>query len=1493
MWFGRSITVLLAGFAVFLTGGPIYSQTIVINEFMASNGATVTDEDQDYSDWIELYNAGAETVDLEGWGLTDDPGRPFRWVFPRAILYPGNHLLVWASDKNRRPSEDERANGILREVFTGISGTSVTNLTSHPNYPDNPAAKNLVTDFFEAPINAGDNYGQRMHGYILAPTTGSYIFWIASDDNSHLYLSSNENPANAVRIARVTGYTSSRQWNKFPADQQSAPIPLQAGQYYYISALMKEGTGGDNLAVRWQLQDGTIEEPIPAERLFVDVQELHTNFAISAAGETLMLTAPDGTVVDSVEPRVMFRDISYGRAVDGGAEWVFFKDATPNASNQQSIGYSDVLLPPVFSRQGGFSLSPFDLTLSAPDPSVVIRYTLDGSVPDENSAVFSGPLLITERHHEQNLIADIQTTPYFDPTRVDTDYVAVFFKDAITWMPPPPVKKATVVRAAAFKPGAIPSDSATHTYWVGSDIATRFTLPVVSLTTDAGNLFDPDYGIYVPGATFVNSNPARPWHSSPANYRNRGDAWERPIHVAFYDTDGTLWLEQEAGVRLHGGATRSMSQKTLRLYARDDYDGSAFQYPLFSDRPHLAYKRLLLRNGGNDWNLTLFRDALAHRVVGHMSADTQAYRPMVVYINGEYWGIHNLRQRYDKHHLAQTYGVDSESLDFRDGSTAAEGDAVHYNSLSSYVSANDMADPVHFAEVETRMDIDNFIDYFIAQMFTRNTDWPGNNIACWRLRVPYDPNAAYGQDGRWRWLLFDLDFGYGYAGGANDYTFNMFSTARGHTIFNRLLNNAQFRQRFITRFADQLNTAFLPGRILGLIDELQAGIAAEMPHHIERWQRPASMEQWQTRVDVMKTFAANRANSVRGHIRSQFGLGADCALTVNVSDAAQGFVRVNRTDITAATPGVNALSPYPWSGVYFAGVPVTVTAAALPGYVFSHWSGPAGIDPQSATQTLSLTGAVTLTAHFEPAPVPTLMHYWSFNAAASLLSPSYTFGGASLAVAPGATTEVLSGTGQDFAGLNNRLDEAAGAHLRVNNPLGASMTLTVPTTGFEDIVLAYETRRSGQGAGTQQVSYSTDGTTFVPFRMVVVSDAAPVVQTFDLSAIAAADHNPHFAVRIEFAQGSGGSEGNNRFDNITVDGIPLAGVNQPPQLVEPLTSLVTLEGAAPAVFDLTTYIGDPDQDVLSLTAISNKPFVAEAVLANGLLTVTPKSRGDAVIAISADDGVNPPLVVNLRVLVYPAAQTLRLGTFRFEAWSPEIPEHTFPASMLFLQSDVIDPGLDQTLDYAYFIPHDDYQAADAGVIGYPYKATGRTRINGLNEAGISFINTGRERDLGGALAALDTTGLEAVRVSWLGGTILENVRRYAIRLQYRVGIAGPFTDVRSNGQPVEYLVQANGHTQGFGPIELPAEAADQPYVQLLWKYYYVDGLAGARAQLRLDDITVSGVLDLFGNVGLMAQWWLATECGQYAHCDGADLTRDGRVDLEDFAVLAAQWVRNP
>ena len=167
-------------------------------------------------------------------------------------------------DGDPRPTNIEY--GILREVWMGIPGPDVADLTSHVDYPHNPTSTNLVTDFFEAPTDIAEFYGQRMHGYLVPPTTGDHVFWIASDDGGALYLSTDEDPANMAPIASVPGWTSSRQWTKYP-EQRSAPIRLEAGRLYYIAALMKEHAGGDNLAVRWQLPDGTREEPIPATRL--------------------------------------------------------------------------------------------------------------------------------------------------------------------------------------------------------------------------------------------------------------------------------------------------------------------------------------------------------------------------------------------------------------------------------------------------------------------------------------------------------------------------------------------------------------------------------------------------------------------------------------------------------------------------------------------------------------------------------------------------------------------------------------------------------------------------------------------------------------------------------------------------------------------------------------------------------------------------------------------------------------------------------------------------------------------------------------------------------------------------------------------------------------------------------------------------------------------------------------------------------------------------
>jgi hypothetical protein len=1472
---------------VYLFTVPVFSQNIIINEFMASNSTVIPDEDGDFSDWIELYNTGTETVNLAGWGLSDDLMQPYRWVFPQVTVEPGNYLLVWASGKDRRPSENERVPGIIREVYTGISGTSVSDLTEHSSYPDNPSNRYLVTDFFEAPVNFGDNYGQRMHGLICPPATGAYVFWISGDDNSELFLSTDESPSNGVTIASVPGWTSSRQWTKYTS-QESASIQLQAGCDYYIRALQKEGSGGDNLAVRWRLPDGTMEEPIPAGRLTAGIQELHTNFAIKSEGEPLVLTQPDGSLADSVPAALLYEDLSYGRVTDGAAEWVFYKNGTPRASNALLTGYSDVLAPPVFSTSGGFYSEEFNLTLSNAEPNAAIYFTLDGSEPTTASAIYTGPLWIRVRHSDQNLVANIETTPAFNPAQVDTDFIAQQLLPAITWMPPGLVEKATVVRAMAAKSGALSSSIETQTYWVDPGIQTRFTLPVVSLSTDADNFFDPDYGIYVRGSSYVNSYPGRPWHSSPANYRNEGEAWERPVHVAFYGTDGQLWLEQDAGARIHGGATTALQQKTLRLYARGDYGDGSFSYPIFEDQPQTSYKRLLLRNSGNDWNLTLFRDALSQGVSRHMLADNMAYRPAVVFLNGEYWGIHNFRQRYDKYYLEQTYGVDPENLDLWNKGSMQEGDSTHYNSTKSYIENNNMADAENFAEAQRRIDTDEFIDYFIAEIYARNTDWPNNNMACWRVRTAYNPDMPYGHDGRWRWMLFDVEHGFGYSSATGqDYTYNMMSQARQYSIFNRLLYNTGFRNQFINRFADQLNTAYLPSRVLSLIDQMKARIAPEIPNHIERWQRPVSLADWDGQVQRMQTFATYRADAVREHLRSHFGLGSDQVLTLDVSDTLHGYIRVNRTDINEDTPGVSAAAPYPWTGKYYSGVPITLTAVPKQGYWFSCWQD-AGGQTYSTQPVISVTvnQPTTLKALFVPAPQSYLMHYWSFNAS-PLMEPTYTLGGADMSIQPGAETVVESDTNEGFTGENCRLEETVGTHLRVNDPLGAAVIIALPTTGYETNVLRYETRRSGSGPGWQIISYSTDGTTFTTLQTINIADADPVLRTFDLNGLSGVDNNPNFKIRIQFAQGAGGTAGNNRFDNLTLDGVPLAGTNTPPQVTGPIGLQETVEDS-PIDINLSYFF--TDDGPLNYDVVVDKPTITGASLAGSTLTMTPLHRGEATIQVTASDGVNPPAASSFRVLVYPKAQPLRLGPVRFDFWSADEPQDAYPEHFLFLQSNVSDPSIGQALEYAYFIPHDDYDPDDQATIGYPYNNTSRTRINGLWDNGISFINTGRDRDLGGVLTALDTTGLESAQISWLAGTILTNDRQYAIRLQYRIGHTGPFNDVLAGGVPVEYLVQYDWHTQSFGPLGLPAELMNKDYVQLLWRYYHVGGTSGPRAQLRVDDIAVSGWLDMFGQIDLFAQWWLTTGCVTPDYCGQADLTRDGQVDLEDFAAISASWL---
>jgi hypothetical protein len=704
-------------------------------------------------------------------------------------------------------------------------------------------------------------------------------------------------------------------------------------------------------------------------------QPLHANFAISTSGESLFLTGPDGVRRDEFPPTPMVRNQSMGRVPDGVGDWFYFEIPTPRAPNV-TTPYSGVLTPPALSLPSGFYSEAQEVFASHERKGdVIIRYTLDGSEPGPDSPTLPDPLVIGPRVGDSNFFSAIKTTAGSDFWRA----------------PGYDVPKATVLRVRAFSlRDEMPSRTITRSYFVGPHLQDRYNLPVISLVTDSDHLFDPQTGIYVAGAGYDGN-----WQNS--NYWKRGRDWERPIHLEIFEADGKLGLAQDAGVRIHGGWSRRWAFKSLRLYARSDYGQDTFAYRLFPDQPDENYRRFILRNSGNDYQLTLFRDAFMQRLIGHLRLDTQAYRPAVLFINGEYWGIQNLRERYDRHYLQRTYGVDPDNIDLlTNHRQVKEGTSTHYDELRRFILQQPMASPASLAFIETQMDIDNFIDYQLAQIYLNNTDWPGNNIDFWRLRTDqFLPDAPYGHDGRWRWMVFDTDYGFWqYTEPRDRPTHNTlaFATAAGGSnwpnpdwstfLLRSLLQNEGFRTRFINRFSDQLNTAFLPHRAVAMINEMAAVIEPEIANHVRRFGRPDSVQTWRNAVQRMRDFAHQRPDLQFEHLRSHFGLPGTYPLAVDLSDTDHGTVRVNSILLKESTPGVQ--NPvYPWTGRYFYDVPVEVEAIPNPGYQFAHWIIQDQEPHESAKLTLLPDASATAGQHFtmvavfHPTP-PDRVTYWDW-----------------------------------------------------------------------------------------------------------------------------------------------------------------------------------------------------------------------------------------------------------------------------------------------------------------------------------------------------------------------------------------------------------------------------------------------------------------------------------------------------------------------------------
>ncbi|MEX2563491.1 MAG: CotH kinase family protein [Nitriliruptoraceae bacterium] len=684
--------------------------------------------------------------------------------------------------------------------------------------------------------------------------------------------------------------------------------------------------------------------------------ELHTDFSLDQNGEPLLLVAPDGeTVIDRLEPVFLPRNIARGRDPTDGDRICYFVVPTPGEANVDECFDDLTLGAPRLSTTSGFYEQPFGLEIEVDDPNATIIYTLDGSYPDldhnpDRTLIYDGPLRIVDRTPEPERLSRIEVTI---PEGLG----------AFSTVPLPPfeasIDKSTVVRARS------PYGAETvATYFVGPDMV-RADLPVVSLVLDEEYLFDDEIGIYVPGnvfAEFLESDdydPEMVVSQMPTNYNQRGRDWERPpmgqhhraVVFEHCAPGGVCDYQRNVGLRIHGGATRAFHQKSLRLYARNDYGDRVFAYPFFSDRAPVGHRRLLMRNSGNDQGRTMIIDGYLQALMTHFRADTQAFQPVVVFINGEYWGIHNFRERYDQHYLELYYGADPDSVVMFEGGLAAD---TAGRELLEFVASSDPTSESTLARIEREMDLDSWIDFLVAHMFAGNPDWPGRNERMWRQPDGPDRVGEGFLDGRWRWQIVDLDQMGGRLG-LYDETYDVLSDRFAPTadidfeggspaLFTWLMDNDEVRQRFIVRFADHLNTSFDPDRASRVLTETVEAIEDEMPRHEARYPLFDDID-WRDQLEQLDTFMQLRPDAVRGHIATRFGLAGQMTLDV-ATDPDGGFVRVNTIAIDGTTPGV--ADPANWQGTYFIGVPLRIEAVPWAGHEFVRWEGPsadlAGID---------------------------------------------------------------------------------------------------------------------------------------------------------------------------------------------------------------------------------------------------------------------------------------------------------------------------------------------------------------------------------------------------------------------------------------------------------------------------------------------------------------------------------------------------------------------
>lgn len=452
-----------------------------------------------------------------------------------------------------------------------------------------------------------------------------------------------------------------------------------------------------------------------------------------------------------------------------------------------------------FSSPGGFYEFPFSLSLSCPS-GYSIHYTLNGNLPLPSDPVYESPLLLDEKLYSKSNI-------YTIPTCSDS-----------FWFVPDTIQRCIVIRAAAFDDkGRQLGHVVTHSYFIQSLWPNLSQLPVISLCCDSLDLFDYNQGILVPGAMFDPENPL--WSG---NYYQHGKEWERLCNIEFYETNNS-GVNQQAGLRIHGDFTRKGIQKGFKLYARKEYGEKRFKHQFFETIDIKSFKHLALKPLG----IGNIPDHICTQIASSLNFEKSESRPVILFLNGEYWGLYYLKERPDDQFISDHFGYDKEDvnvIESWDGKVANGHNEDFINMMRWFLRA-DLSNPDEYKHACNLIDIDCFIDYYCFQLFVSNYDWPSNNMRCWQTK-----------GGKWRWIFFDGDACLtSFTNMLANTIINVENMDYSALVFTKLLMNEDFRDCFYERFGHLLTHEFDYKHTKEYFSSCMTDIETESDSHFARF----------------------------------------------------------------------------------------------------------------------------------------------------------------------------------------------------------------------------------------------------------------------------------------------------------------------------------------------------------------------------------------------------------------------------------------------------------------------------------------------------------------------------------------------------------------------------------------------------------------------------------------------------------------------------------